>query len=166
MYNIASRTGVNIETRTMARLSRLRNVVGVKEASGSISQIAEVINQLPEDFLVMSGDDSMTFPLMSLGGHGIISVASNILPKRVSEMARMALGGKTSEARDLNAQRMPIFRDLFIETNPIPVKTAMRLLGMPSGGFRLPLCDMMPQNLEKLRATLSSYKELMLIMKA
>ena len=81
-------------------------------------------------------------------------------------MARLALGGKTSEARDLNAQLMPIFRDLFIETNPIPVKTAMRILGMPSGGFRLPLCDIMPQNLEKLRATLSSYKELRLIMKA
>ncbi|MEM0142608.1 MAG: 4-hydroxy-tetrahydrodipicolinate synthase [Candidatus Parvarchaeum sp.] len=159
IYNIASRTGVNIETKTMIRLSNLRNVVGVKEASGNINQIADVIKQLPNDFIVISGDDSMTLPLISLGGHGVISVASNILPRMTSDMVKLALEGEISKARKLNAYMIPIFRDLFIETNPIPVKTAMRMLGMPSGGFRLPLCDMTPQNMEKLRETLSSYEE-------
>ena len=159
IYNIASRTGVNIETKTLVRLSNLHNIIGVKEASGNINQIAEVINQLPNDFVVMSGDDSMTLPIISLGGHGVISVVSNILPKMTSDMVKLALEGKIFEARKLNTYMTPIFRDLFIETNPIPVKTAMHMLGMPSGGFRLPLCDMFPQNIEKLRATLSSYKE-------
>ncbi len=159
IYNIASRTGVNIETKTMVRLSNLKNIVGVKEASGNINQIAEIINQLPDNFVVMSGDDSMTLPLISLGGHGVISVASNIIPRMTSDMVKLALEGKISEARKLNKYIMPIFRDLFIETNPIPIKTAMYMLGMPSGSFRLPLCDMTPQNKEKLRATLSSYEE-------
>ncbi len=140
VYNIAGRTGVNIETSTMKRLAGLRNIAGVKEASGSISQIADVINQMPEDFLVMSGDDGVTLPLISLGGHGIISVAANILPKRVSEMARLALEGRAQDAAQMNRELLPAFRAIFIETNPIPVKTAMRRLGMPSGPFRLPLC--------------------------
>ncbi len=164
IYNIAGRTGVNIETKTMVRLSTLPNIVGVKEASGNINQMVEVIDMMPDDFLVMSGDDSMTFPLMSLGGHGVISVASNILPKKVSEMTKLLLEGKIQEARKLNAYLMPIFKDLFIETNPIPVKTAMRMLGMPSGSFRLPLCDIGPQNLERLKATLASYEEFKAIM--
>jgi 4-hydroxy-tetrahydrodipicolinate synthase len=160
VYNIASRSGVNIETRTLLRLSGLERVVGVKEASGSISQIADVVGQMPRNFLVLSGDDGVTLPLISLGGHGVISVASNILPKRVSDMVSSALGGDMQGARRMNGELMPIFRDQFIETNPIPIKTAMRILGMPSGGFRLPLCDMMPQNAERLRKTLSMYSEL------
>jgi 4-hydroxy-tetrahydrodipicolinate synthase len=159
-YNIAGRTGVNIETSTLLRISSLNNVIGVKEASGSISQISDVIEQLPGSFSVLSGDDNITLPLMALGGTGVISVVSNLLPKRVSEMVGHALKGNMKMATKMHYELMPIFKGAFIDSNPVPIKTAMALSGMPSGGFRLPLCAMSEQKEEKLKVILSRYPEL------
>lgn len=160
VYNIAGRTGVNIETATLKRISALEGIVGVKEASGNIGQIMEVIDQLPKDFLVISGDDNMTLPLIALGGCGVISVVSNLLPRRVSEMVNSALNGDMKNADRLHYELLPIFKGAFIETNPVPIKTAMRLSGMAAGGLRLPLCEMLKPNEEKLRGILAQYSEL------
>src|SRR3989338_2337331 len=145
IYNIQSRTGVNIETGTLLRLSSIKNIISVKEASGNMNQMMDVINQLPKDFVVLSGDDSLTLPLMSLGGRGVISVVSNLLPKKVSRMVELYLEGKTEEAKKLHYELLPIFRAAFIETNPMPIKAAMSICGMPAGKCRLPLCDLQPQ---------------------
>ena len=154
IYNIQGRTGVNIETGTLLRLSSIKNIIGVKEASGNMNQMMDVINQLPKDFVVLSGDDSLTLPLMSLGGRGVISVVSNLLPKKVSRMVELYLEGKTEEAKKLHYELLPLFRAAFIETNPMPIKAAMSICGMPAGKCRLPLCDLQPQNEEKLKNVL------------
>ncbi len=159
-YNIHGRTGVNIETHTLLRMSSLENIIGVKEASGSILQMMEVIERLPEGFAVLSGDDNMTLPLMVLGGHGVISVVSNLLPRRVSEMISYAMKGDFENARRLHFELLPMFRSAFLETNPVPIKAAMSLSGMPSGDVRLPLCEMNDVNSKKLIETLKLYKEL------
>ncbi len=159
VYNIQGRTGVNIETPTLARIAQLDNVAAVKEASGSISQMMDVIDQIPK-LTALSGDDNMTLPLMAAGGKGVISVVSNLLPRMVSDMVGFALNGDFESARKLHYMLMPIFKGAFIETNPVPIKTAMRLAGMPAGRCRLPLCDMLPQNEEKLKAVLKKYEEL------
>lgn len=162
VYNIAGRTGVNIETSTLLRISSLDNVIGVKEASGSITQIGDVINTLPKPFRVLSGDDAITLPLLSLGGSGVISVVSNLLPSSVSKMVAYALSGNMKKATELHFKLLPIFKGAFMDSNPVPIKTAMGLCGMPSGGFRLPLCEMKHSKEEKLRAILHNYKELKL----
>ncbi len=152
-YNIMGRSGVNIETATLLRIAALPNIIGVKEASGNIGQIADVIHivrgQYPQ-FAVLSGDDGVTLPLMSLGGGGIVSVASNLVPHRMVAMVNAALAERYDEARRIHDELMPWFRFEFIESNPIPVKEAMRLSGMPSGGCRLPLTGLMPKNQERL----------------
>ncbi len=163
VYNIQGRTSVNIETPTLRRIAELENVVGVKEASGSIAQMMDVIEQLPEDFVVLSGDDNMTLPLMAVGGKGVVSVVSNLLPDMVSQMVQLALDGDMEEARKLHYKLMPIFKGAFIETNPITIKTAMRMSDMPAGKCRLPLCDMSPQNEEKLKAILKNYQQLKIV---
>jgi len=160
VYNIQSRTGVNIETSTLARMTKLKNIAAVKEASGSIAQMMDVINQMPEDFTVLSGDDNMTLPLIAAGGKGVISVVSNLLPRMVSDMVAAALKGDNEKARKINYKLLPIFKAAFIETNPVPIKTAMRWAGMPSGHCRLPLCDMLPENEEKLKNVLKKYQEI------
>ena len=162
IYNIQSRTGVNIETPTLARMAKLKNIAGVKEASGSMAQMMDVINQLPEDFTVLSGDDNMTLPLIAVGGRGVISVVSNLFPKLVSDMTNYALKGENEKARKLNYKLLPIFKAAFIETNPAPIKTAMRWAGMPAGHCRLPLCNMLPENEEKLKNVLKKYQEIKL----
>ncbi len=160
VYNIHGRTGVNIETSTLLRMSSLENIKGVKEASGNILQMMEVIERLPEDFRVLSGDDNMTLPLMALGGAGVISVVSNLLPKRVSEMVRYALKGDFEAARRIHFELLPIFRGAFLETNPAPIKAAMFLSGMPSGNVRMPLCEISEANAKRLEEILQSYGEL------
>lgn len=160
VYNIQGRTGVNIETPTMVRMASLENIVAVKEASGNITQMMDVISQLPKTFSVISGDDNLTLPLLSLGGCGVISVVSNLLPKMVSELVSTAMKGDYGEARSIHYRLLPIFKAAFIETNPIPIKAAMNLAGMPAGPVRMPLCEMQPQNLEKLKAALKNYEEL------
>ena len=163
VYNIQSRTGVNIETKTLARMAALPNMAAVKEASGSMQQISDVIDSMPKEFTVLSGDDNMTLPLISAGGSGVISVVSNLLPKRLSSMVGAALSSKMDVARVMQHELLPVFKAAFIETNPVPIKTAMSLCGMPSGGVRLPLCEMSSENSKYLAKVISMYMELKLI---
>ena len=141
VYNIQGRTGINISTETMRRLSELSNVVGVKEASGNIIQIGDVIGTIVNTgtkFSVLSGDDGLTLPLLSLGGHGVISVVSNLLPARVVAMVQAALNNDFKTAAKIHFELLPLFKGAFIETNPIPIKAAMNICGMAAGGCRLP----------------------------
>src|SRR5919201_851 len=139
LYNVPGRTGVNIEPATLARLARTRNIAGVKEASGNISQIAELFNAVPERFLVFSGDESVTLPVFALGGVGIISVVSNEIPREMSEMTRAALDNDWETARRLHRQFLPLMQANFIESNPIPVKAALAMMGKIREAYRLPL---------------------------
>lgn len=154
LYNIQGRTAVNIETDTLARLAEIPNIVGVKEASGSLDQMTSVILACGPDFTVLSGDDSLTLPLMAVGGRGVISVVANFLPKEVVEMTHAALDGDWKRARELHWKLFPICRAMFIETNPIPVKEAMAMLGMIRAEWRLPMCPMSDANRDRLRKAL------------
>ncbi len=154
-YNIQGRTAVNIETQTLARLAKEHsNIVGVKEASGNIAQMMDVISALPKEFCVLSGDDNLTLPLMSLGGKGIVSVASNIIPKDMHDLTEFALKGDFEKAGKLHYQFLPLFKGIFIETNPIPIKAALAIKGMIKESYRLPMCEMKNENREKLRKIL------------
>ena len=139
LYSVQGRTGVNIEPSTVARLAKIENIIGIKEASGNISQIANVIHDVPEDFLVLSGDDLMTLPVISLGGKGVISVTSNQIPRQMSDITRYALAGDYARARAIQRRYMPLVRANFIESNPIPVKWGMSLMGLLEPVYRLPL---------------------------
>jgi 4-hydroxy-tetrahydrodipicolinate synthase len=158
VYNIQRRTAVNVETDTLARLRRdCRNVVGVKEASGSLDQMSQVVAACGPDFIMLSGDDSLTLPLMAVGGHGVISVIANIVPRDVAEMTHAALDDDWKRARDLHYRLFPLAKAAFLETNPIPIKEAMAMAGMIEPEFRLPMCRMGEANRERLRAVLTSY---------
>jgi 4-hydroxy-tetrahydrodipicolinate synthase len=157
VYNIQSRTAVNVETDTLARLTRdCRNIIGVKEASGSLDQMSQVIAACGPDFTVLSGDDNLTLPLLAIGGRGVISVIANIVPRETAEMTHAALDGDWKRARDLHYKLFPLARAAFLETNPIPIKEAMAMAGMIEPEFRLPMCRMSDANREKLRAVLKS----------
>lgn len=159
IYNIQGRTAVNMETSTLARLAKEHsNIAGVKEASGNIAQMMDVVNELPRDFAVLSGDDNMAFPLMALGGKGVISVASNIIPKEMHELTSSALKGDFENARKIHYGLLPLFKAIFIETNPIPIKAALAMKGIIKESYRLPLCEMKPENKEKLRQVLKELK--------
>ncbi|MFA6078360.1 MAG: 4-hydroxy-tetrahydrodipicolinate synthase [Candidatus Omnitrophota bacterium] len=158
LYNIASRTGVNIEPETFAKLAAVKNIVGVKEASGSLEQMSRIKKACPKDFLLISGDDALTLPVMAIGGVGIISVVSNIIPKDVAAMVNAAAKGDMKEAASLHYKMLDLVKAMFVETNPIPVKTAMGLMKMIDPEIRLPLCEMMPENKEKLVRALKDYK--------
>ena len=157
VYNIQSRTAVNVETDTLARLAKIPNIVGVKEASGSLDQMTQVILACGPDFSVLSGDDNLTLPLMAVGGRGVVSVVANIVPRDTAEMAHAALEGDWKRARDLFHRLFPLCRAMFIETNPIPVKEAMAMLGMIAPEFRLPLCRMADANRERLKTVLLQF---------
>ncbi|HRR66252.1 MAG TPA: 4-hydroxy-tetrahydrodipicolinate synthase [Methanomassiliicoccales archaeon] len=154
VYNVPSRTGSNIAASTVKRLSEVPNIVALKEASGNMAQINAILASVPEGFSVLSGDDMFTYPMMALGAKGVISVTSNVVPELMVEMTHAALEGDWARARALHFKLLPLFNDLFLDTNPIPVKTAMRMLKRPAGVFRLPLCDMEPATTETLRKTL------------
>jgi 4-hydroxy-tetrahydrodipicolinate synthase len=154
VYNIQGRTAVNVETETLARLAQIPNIIGVKEASGSLDQMTAVILACGPEFTVLSGDDNLTLPLMSVGGRGVISVVGNFLAREVSDMTHAALEGDWKRARDLHLKLYPVCKAMFIETNPIPVKEAMAMLGMIRAEWRLPMCPMTPVNREKLRQAL------------
>jgi 4-hydroxy-tetrahydrodipicolinate synthase len=156
-YNIASRTGVNITAETMKRLSELKNVVGVKEASGDLSQMAEVKKLCGVDFNLISGDDALTLPLLAIGGCGVISVVANIVPKDMSDMVYAFMDNDLEKARALHYKMLPLIKAMFIETNPIPVKTAMSMMGMISPDVRLPMCEMGIENKKKLEKVLKDY---------
>ena len=152
IYNIPSRTGVNILPETVAKLARLKNIVGIKEASGDMEQVRRIIEMVDrKDFIVTSGNDSDTLEIIRLGGVGVISVASNIVPDRVVGLVEAARRGDWERAERIHSELLPLFKALFIETNPVPVKTAMRWMGMPAGGVRLPLVEMEPENQKRLR---------------
>ncbi|OGX07812.1 MAG: 4-hydroxy-tetrahydrodipicolinate synthase [Omnitrophica WOR_2 bacterium GWA2_47_8] len=158
LYNIAGRTGVNIEPVTMARLAAdCKNIVGVKEASGSLEQMQVIKNLCPKDFLMISGDDALTLPLLSIGGVGVISVAANIVPKDIARVIELFNKGQLKEAQSLHLKLLPLIKALFLETNPIPVKEAMGMLGLCSPDLRLPLCPMSEANHAKLRDALKVY---------
>jgi len=158
VYNIAGRTAVNVETDTLARLAKdCPNIVGVKEASGSLDQMTQVVLACGPDFSVLSGDDNITLPLMSVGGRGVISVVANIAPREVAEMTHAALAGDWKLARDLHLKLFPLSRAMFLETNPIPVKEAMAMMGMLDLELRLPMCPMGAANRERLKAILAQH---------
>ncbi len=158
LYNIAGRTGKNIEPDLMAKLaSDFKNIVGVKEASGSLEQMLRIKEMCPKDFLLISGDDALTLPIMSIGGVGVISVAANIAPKDVAGVINAFNKGDLKTAQAINLKLMPLIRALFVETNPIPVKKATELMGLCNGALRLPMCDMEEPNLAKLKDALKVY---------
>ena len=160
IYNIQGRTGQNLQTATLERLFSFPNIIGVKEGSCNLFQIIEVIAAAKKwrpDFKIMSSDDALTLPLMGCGGHGIISVVSNVFPGYLKNMVDAALQGDFKTAQDWHYQLLPFFNACFIETNPIPIKAAMNHLGMPAGPCRLPLCDLSESNLLKLHTVLELY---------
>lgn len=140
VYNIKGRSGVNVETDTLMRLAEHKNIVGVKEASGDLAQMMDVINRKPKDFCVLVGDDNIIFPFVALGGDGVISVISNILPGKVEKLIDLTKEGKLDEARELHYELLPLCKGMFIETSPIPVKCALSMLGKCKETYRLPLC--------------------------
>ncbi len=157
LYNIQSRTAVNIEPETFEKLAQIKNIVGVKEASGSLEQMSRIKFLCGENFGLISGDDALTLPLLAIGGTGVISVVANIVPKDVAEMVAAFKKGDLKRAQDLHYRLLPLIKAMFIETNPIPVKTAMGLLGMIDPELRLPLCLMSEDNLAKLMNALKAY---------
>ncbi|MDD7424684.1 MAG: 4-hydroxy-tetrahydrodipicolinate synthase [Candidatus Methanomethylophilaceae archaeon] len=145
-YNVPGRTGSNIEAETTLRLAQLPNIIGIKEASGNLSQVQRILESKPRDFEVLSGDDGLTFPMITLGASGVISVAANCCPKSMSQMVNLCLKEKYVDASALHYKMMPLFTHLFIESNPIPIKYVMKRLGYGNGLPRLPLTPLSPQN--------------------
>ncbi|MFB3915411.1 MAG: 4-hydroxy-tetrahydrodipicolinate synthase [Terriglobales bacterium] len=150
LYNVPGRTGANLEPATLGRLAQLRNVAGVKEASGNLAQIAEVFNHVPESFLVFSGDDAVTLPVISLGGVGVISVAGNEIPREMAEMTRAALANDWTTARKLCRKYLPLMQGNFIESNPLPVKAVLAMMGRIEENYRLPLTPMKKETRAKV----------------
>lgn len=158
VYNIPGRTAVNIEPDTVARLSKIDNIVGIKEAAGSMKQITDIIARCGEDFDVLSGEDYLTFPLLCVGGKGVISVTSNVAPRDMADLCNFFFAGRFKEAQELYYRLLPLCHALFIETNPAPVKAALAMMNkIESGEVRLPLAPMSDANLERLRRHLQSY---------
>ena len=150
LYNVPGRTGANIEPATLARLAKIENIVAVKEASGNISQMADLINAVPESFLVFSGDDAVTLPLISLGGVGIISVVSNQIPREMTELTQAALNNDWTTARKLQRKYLPLMQANFIESNPMPVKAVLAMMGRIEENYRLPMVRVKPESRAKL----------------
>jgi len=158
IYNIAGRTGINLETKTLIELTKIKNIVGVKEASGSIQQIMGVIRSVPKDFSVLSGDDNLTMPLMSCGGHGVISVASNVIPKRIVDFVALGLKEDFIKMRKEHYELYELFSKLFIETNPIPVKMILALKRKIKPVFRLPMTEPQKESVKILKELIKKYK--------
>jgi 4-hydroxy-tetrahydrodipicolinate synthase len=156
LYNVPSRTGISILPSTVARLSKIDNIVAIKEAAGSVQQVVDILSLC--DITVMSGDDSMTLPFMSVGAAGVVSVVANIIPGEVHDLVQAHLDGKEEESRDIHYKITELCRAMFIETNPIPVKTALSMMKMIEEEWRLPLCEMEKENKAKLKAVLQKYK--------
>jgi 4-hydroxy-tetrahydrodipicolinate synthase len=158
LYNVPSRTGVNITPNTLVELSKLSNVVGIKEASGNISQVVQMKALCRDSIDIYSGNDDQIVSIMALGGKGVISVLANIIPSKVHEIAEKCLNNNFKEALDIQLDTLALTNTLFVETNPIPVKTAMNLMGFEVGGLRLPLCEMESKNEDLLKAVLKDNK--------
>jgi 4-hydroxy-tetrahydrodipicolinate synthase len=159
LYNVPGRTAGEIGIETCARLARdCQRIVSIKEAGGSTERVSALRNVVPPDFTVLSGDDAQTLPFMAVGAVGVVSVASNIIPKPMAELVSNFLEGRPTESRRIHLRYFRLFKDLFIESNPIPIKTALHLMGMIEPEFRLPLCEMSAANREQLSRTLSALK--------
>jgi 4-hydroxy-tetrahydrodipicolinate synthase len=156
LYSVQGRTGVNIEPATVVRLAAIERIIGIKEASGNITQIAEIIQKVPEKFIVLSGDDAMTLPVIALGGRGVISVASNQIPGTMSELARLANQNDFAGARRLQHHWLPLMQINFVEANPIPVKWAMSAMGLLDPVYRLPLVEPLAATKQKIEQVLES----------
>ena len=156
LYSVQGRTGVNIEPATVRRLAEVGNIVGIKEASGNVGQMAAILNMVPYDFVVLSGDDALTLPLMALGGRGVISVVSNEIPAEMSQLTRLALHGDILQAREIHRLFHPLMEINFVESNPIPVKAAMAEMGLLEPVWRLPLVPPKAENQARIRAVLES----------
>lgn len=156
LYNVPGRCGTNLEPATVARLAKIENIVGVKEASGNIGQMAAVLNAVPDEFSVLAGDDSVALPLFALGGKGVISVAANEIPLEMAELCKCGLAGDFVGARAIHRKYLPLMEINFVESNPIPVKAAMSLMGLLEPVWRLPLVAPKAENLQKIRAVLES----------
>jgi 4-hydroxy-tetrahydrodipicolinate synthase len=154
VYSVQGRTGVNVEPATLKRLSEIEYIAGVKEASGNIGQMAQVVHQVPSTFAVLCGDDAISIPLIALGGHGVVSVVSNEIPREFTELIQRALRNDFSGARELQRKYLPLMEVNFVESNPIPVKQAMALMGLLEAVWRLPLCPPHPANLTKIEKVL------------
>lgn len=157
LYNIASRTGINIEPDTVARLAQLKNIVAIKEASGNLSQMAMIMNLCGDKLALISGDDALILPVLSIGGTGVISVVANVMPAQTAQIIDLFSKGKLDESRKVYNQLLPLIKAMFIETNPIPVKQALGRMGLIKPEVRLPLCPMLPENEEKLEKVLKNY---------
>jgi 4-hydroxy-tetrahydrodipicolinate synthase len=156
IYNVPSRTGINLKPELTAKLAKVSNIVGIKEASGSLDQVTRIIELTKgEDFAVLSGDDGLTLPILSIGGSGVISVVANVAPKLVVSMFEAFRNGEREKARELHLALAPLIRAMFLETNPIPVKKAVELIGLPAGNLRLPLAPISIDNEKKLKAALN-----------
>ena len=159
LYNIPGRCGVDIGPDTVVRLAKeCRNITSIKEASGSVERVSELRARLPESFTILSGDDSLTLPFMSVGAAGVVSVASNLFPAEVCALVQAYQSGDVKSAEKLHRKMFPLFKDLFIEPNPVPVKTALGWRGAMSGECRLPLCEMTAANQARLRKTLETFE--------
>ena len=158
LYNVPSRTSSNVLPATVARLAAIDNIVGIKEATGSLNQVSEVILLCPKDFAVMSGDDFTSMATVLVGGTGVISVTSNVAPKDMADMMEAALAGDLAKANELHYKMFPLMQAMFYDSNPVPAKTTLQLMGkIQSGAPRLPLCSMNDDNLAKLKATITAY---------
>ena len=157
LYNVPGRTGVNMLPATVAKLAQIPNIVGIKEASGSVQQMSEIIKACGDRITLLSGDDFLTLPALAIGGQGVISVVANIVPDKVAALITNWETGDIAAARKIHHDLYPLYSAMFIETNPIPVKTSLALMGKISGSFRLPLCPMEKENLAKLKGALATY---------
>ena len=157
LYNVPSRTSVNMLPDTVARLAELKEIVAIKEASGSISQMTEIVVKCGDNIVLLSGDDGVTLPLLGVGGKGVISVVANIAPKQSAEYVGAFLEGRHEQARNLFLKLFPLCQAMFFETNPLPVKTALALMGKIQEEFRLPMCEMAPANKAKLETVLQQF---------
>jgi 4-hydroxy-tetrahydrodipicolinate synthase len=156
LYNVPGRCGTNLEPATVKRLAEIENIVGIKEASGNISQMAAVANAVPEDFVILSGDDAVTLPLFALGGGGVISVVSNEVPAEMAQLCGHGLRGEYADARAIHRRLLPLMEINFVESNPIPVKAALSLLGLIEPVWRLPMTPPKAENLLRVQAVLES----------
>jgi 4-hydroxy-tetrahydrodipicolinate synthase len=156
LYSVQGRTGVNIEPATVRHLAGIENIIGIKEASGNVSQMAAILNAVPDDFIVLSGDDAITLPLIALGGRGVISVVSNEIPAEMSQLTRLALHGDYPGAREIHRRYHPLMEINFVESNPIPVKAALAEMGLLEPVWRLPLVPPKAENQARIRAVLES----------
>jgi len=157
IYNVPGRTSVNILPETIERLADHPNIVAVKEASGNLNQISEIHARCGDKLTILSGDDGLTLPLLAVGGKGVVSVTGNIVPEKLNEMIDAFMVGNTAKALEIHEYLAELNSVLFIETNPIPVKTALNLMGFDVGGFRLPLCELAPENAKRLKIVLRKY---------